>query len=90
MNPLSATLRAAVAAAVLCSALPAFASGHHPEAYRSKDECNQLPGSDKKGERAACYHCIARPDAHAYHYNSKFGHRCKEDTAEDKAKDAAR
>ena len=90
MNPLSATLRAAVAAAILSAALPVSASGHHPQAFRSKDECNNLKGTDRVGERAACYHCIARPDPHAYHFNSKLGHRCKEDTAADKSKDLAR
>ena len=88
MNPLSASLRAAVFAAILCSTLPVFAKGHHTEAYRSNEECNQLPGTEQRGERAACHHCIARPDPHAYHYTSKPGHRCKEDTAADKAKDA--
>ena len=90
MNPLFATLRAAVAAATLCAALPVSASGHHPEAFRSKEECSNLKGTDRVGERAACFHCIARPDPHAYHYNSKPGHRCKEDSAADKTKDAAR
>ncbi len=89
MNPLSAFLRAAAVTAILCSGLPVFAKGHHLEAYRSKEECSNLPGTDTRGERAACFHCIARPDPHAYHYTSKFGHRCKEDSAEDKSKDAA-
>ena len=99
MKLLLAALRATLAVAVLCAALPAAAKGHHDEAHKTVDDCNTgFNGLFQRGERKACINCVTRPADHcagdpkasasSYHFTSKPGHRCKLDCQYEKDKAA--
>ena len=81
MTAFAQSLRAACAGALLFAALPVAATNgaKHPEKLTTTEECNALQGTDKTGERSACYHCVQRPAKHAYHFTSRPGRRCKPD-----------
>ena len=72
-------IRAATAASVLSLFAPlalAHDTGHES---RTADQCEKLPGTARKGERAQCLKCVARPKKHHYHPDYKPGKRCRPD-----------
>ena len=72
-------IRAATAAAVLSLFAPlalAHDTGHES---RTAADCEKLPGTARKGERAACLKCVARTEKMNFHPDAKAGKRCRPD-----------
>ncbi len=63
---------------VLLGSAAAFAhsTGHES---RTVAQCEKLPGTASKGERAQCLRCIQRPKPHHYHPDYAKGNRCRPD-----------
>ncbi len=57
-------------------AVLAHDTGHES---RSVSECEKLPGTGKKGQRAACLRCVQRPRKHHFHPDYPAGRRCRPD-----------
>lgn len=54
----------------------AHSNGHES---RTAAECERLPGTGQKGERAQCLRCVSRPRPHHYHPDYPAGNRCRPD-----------
>lgn len=54
----------------------AHSNGHES---RTVAECERLPGTADKGERAQCLRCVSRPRPHHYHPDYPGGNRCRPD-----------
>ena len=68
-----------VGALMLAGAAPfAFAHSNGHES-RTVAECERLPGTAAKGERAQCVACVQRPVKHHYHPDYPAGNRCRPD-----------
>ena len=69
---------AACLAGLLLGAAPARAhdTGHES---RTAAQCEKLPGTAKKGERAQCLACVSRKEKHHYHPDYPAGKRCRPD-----------
>jgi hypothetical protein len=69
---------AIAAGALSLSAMPAVAHDNGHES-RTAAQCERLPGTAVKGERAQCLRCVSRPRKHHYHPDYKAGQRCRPD-----------
>jgi hypothetical protein len=54
----------------------AHSNGHES---RTVADCEKLPGTQGRGERAQCLRCVARPVKHHYHPDYPLGKRCRPD-----------
>jgi hypothetical protein len=54
----------------------AHSNGHES---RTAAECEKLPGTANKGERAGCLRCVARKVKHHWHPDYAAGKRCRPD-----------
>lgn len=75
-------IRIALAAIVFAAAVGgagvalAHSTGHES---RTAAECEKLPGTARKGERAGCLRCVARKAKHHWHPDYAAGKRCRPD-----------
>jgi hypothetical protein len=65
-------------ALLLVGGAPAWAhdTGHES---RTTIDCEKLPGTSRRGERAQCLRCVTRPAKHHYHPDYPAGRRCRPD-----------
>jgi hypothetical protein len=72
-------LQGLAAAAVLLvgsEAALAHSTGHES---RTPAQCEKLPGTARRGERAQCLRCVNRPKKRHYHPDYPAGRRCRPD-----------
>jgi hypothetical protein len=73
--------RKLAACLALALALPAGAALAHPTGHESRtvSECEKLPGTATRGERAQCLRCVQRPRKMHFHPDYPAGKRCRPD-----------
>lgn len=76
MKKLVISLLAGGAGLLAAANLRAHSNGHES---RTVADCEKLPGTQERGERAQCLRCVSRPEKHHYHPDYPAGKRCRPD-----------